>query len=180
MNLVLITLHAALAVVFATAAYSKLRRPSALRAFTASLRELGLVPRALAAPLGLLVAAAEVAATGLLLWPPTAGAGLVLSGLLLVAFSAVIGLVLRRGTTAYCRCFGASGGLLRADHAVRNLTLALAAALGLAAGPVDLTASGSVAELAAAAFAVAVGVSLALPVVRWDDLRFLFTTTKEV
>jgi hypothetical protein len=179
-SLVLIALHAALAVVFATAAFSKLRNPSATRAFIASLRELGFVPSALATPLGVLVPVAELTTAGLLVWPGSATAGLVLACLLLVAFSATIGLVLRRGAAAYCRCFGASDGRLRGDHLGRNLGLLVAACLGLAAGPVQLGSSWSVAELAAAAFALAVGVSLALPVVRWDDLRFLITTTKGV
>ncbi len=180
MSLFLIALHAALAVVFATAAYSKLRHPTATRAFTGSLRALSFVPAALVTPLGVAVPAAELVTAGLLVWPGTATAGLALAVGLLVAVSAAIGLVLRRGTAAYCRCFGASDGPLRSDHLARNLGLAMACALGVAAGPVHLGTSWSAAEVAAVAFALAVGVSLALPVVRWDDLRFLLTTTKGV
>ncbi|MFC7643690.1 MauE/DoxX family redox-associated membrane protein [Streptosporangium lutulentum] len=78
------------------------------------------------------VFAAELAAVVLLAVPTTAVIGFALSAVLLTGFAAGIAGALRRGERTPCRCFGAAGTRLGPAHLVRNLVLAVIAAVGLA------------------------------------------------
>ncbi|WP_407936533.1 MauE/DoxX family redox-associated membrane protein [Lentzea tibetensis] len=149
--------------VFLVALVSKMR---AYREFERSLT--GLVPGKAIRPAAALTTAAEAAAVVLLALPHTGSLGFALAGLLLAAFVAGIVLGLRRGTTAPCRCFGASETPLGWPHVIRNAVLLCAAALGLITGPAVPTEIGGIAVTAACA-AIA-----GLAVVRLDDLVALF------
>lgn len=124
-----------LAVVFATAAFAKLRSPAEVAASFARLR----VPAP--ALLSRLVPVAEVTLAGLLVWAPRTGSAVAL--LALAAFSIVLERARGGGVRAGCACFGGSrrdaplsGALLR------NGLLGVAAVCGLAGerGWVDVPA----------------------------------------
>jgi len=139
-----------LACVFAWAAAAKLVAPERT---TASFKALGLpVPGLFARG----VPAAEAATTALLLLAPRAGG--VLAVALLAAFTAFVVSALRAGTTAGCGCFGAqasAGDDLSWIEPLRNLLLALLAALALPAAALvrpGVSAVVTVGSLATAGF----------------------------
>ncbi|MFF4625302.1 MauE/DoxX family redox-associated membrane protein [Nonomuraea jabiensis] len=158
-----------LAVVFFAAAVSKMRGRRNRTEFRASLGAFGVKPcwrSAVAAA----VITCELATAVLLAADATALAGLGVGAALLIIFTMAINSVLRRGTSASCRCFGASTQPLGRRHLVRNaILLSIAAvgvtgtspakALGIAGwNPAALTVSGFVA------------VVLAALVISYDDL----------
>ncbi|MFC0030255.1 MauE/DoxX family redox-associated membrane protein [Micromonospora chaiyaphumensis] len=160
--------------VLLVAGLSKVRSRQALREFAGSVQGLGLGRGRFAVALGVTVAAVEVGVATLLVTPTLNAVGLVAAGLLLLAFTAVVLRALHRGSAASCRCFGSSGGPFRRDHLWRNLLLVLLA-FGASAVTV-VVAPGAPASLDAwllAAFAAVVGAGLALPIIYWDDARFL-------
>lgn len=115
-----------------------------------------------------LTTATEAAVVVLLCVPRTGPAGLALAAALLVAFIVGITRALRRGTTAPCRCFGASATPLGVPHVVRNGVLVGVAAAGAFAGsalPTDLPGITITAVSAAVT---------TLAVVRLDDVVALF------
>ena len=119
-----------LAGVFAVAACAKLGDRRGTREAVVSFG----APETLAAPLALLLPAAELAAAALLLPAGSARSGLVLSLGLLVLFTGALALSLARGRTPECHCFGR----LHSEPAswrtlLRNVGLAGVAAFGLAA-----------------------------------------------
>lgn len=116
------------------------------------------------------MAAAEAAVVVLLAVPATRTAGFVAAAALLAVLTAGIAVVLARGTTAPCRCFGASATPLSARHLVRNGVLVVVAVLGLAApaGPPGIGPA-LVATLAGAVAGLLVTVA--------DDVVELFAPT---
>jgi len=154
------------ALLFAAAGLSKLRRPAEFREAVAAYE---LMPRsavALAAPA---LATAEVVGAALLLWPAGRLAGAVMLGVLLSVFSAAVAISIRRGRTDIdCGCwlFGASQtagqGRLGPSTLARNGGLAvLVFVAGLAAegrllGALDwlTVATGTVAAVGLFAIAV--------------------------
>jgi hypothetical protein len=174
---VLLAVRTALAAVLLVASLGKLRSTSAVGDFAASVVALGLAPARLARAFGIAVGAAELGVAALLLAPGAGRSGLLAATVLFGLLSLVVVRALRAGTPAECQCFGSGGGPLRADHAVRNAVLCAVAAGALAA---ELTAGtagslppASASVLLPAAVAVVFGVAAALPVVHWDDLRYL-------
>jgi len=158
-----------LVVVFTSAVLGKLGSRSAVADLGRLLDELPAQPgriRTWSAP-GLI--AAESAVVGLLLLPGTARAGYAVAAVLLVAFTAGVSWLVRRGSTASCRCFGGSGQRLGRRHVVRNGLLAALAIGALATGTTALPAS------PAALLAGAAGALLGLLTTRWDDLAALAT-----
>ncbi|HEY3143665.1 MAG TPA: MauE/DoxX family redox-associated membrane protein [Acidimicrobiales bacterium] len=155
-----------LGAVFLVSAFSKLRSRRALDEFTASVRRLGRVPRRLARPVAVVVAAAEALVPVLLVAPGPSGVGLALAtGLLGLFLVAIIG-AMRRGSAESCRCFGTSDTPLGLRHAIRNVVLMMIAALGIA-GSSQPVPTGD-------AFVVAAGALLAaVLVVMLDDLMDL-------
>ncbi|GAA3250261.1 methylamine utilization protein MauE [Dactylosporangium siamense] len=155
-----------LCVTFAVAAVAKLRD---LAGFRESLDRL--LPLAHTLPAGTrmtaaaVVPVAELTIAALLVVPGAATIGTVAALLMTVGFTAVVGLALRRGDRAPCRCFGASERRLGPQHLVRNVLLTVFAALGLAGGATEP------AGLLVAGFAGVVG---ALLVVWADDIAGLF------
>jgi len=119
-----------LAAVLAAAGTAKLRAP---RTTTASFEALGLPA---AGFLARLVPHLEVAAGAALVIVPRVGA--VVAAILLVAFTAVVAVAVRRGVDAGCACFGApTSRPVSATELARNAgLLALAAAAAVVEQPV--------------------------------------------
>jgi hypothetical protein len=123
---------------------------------------------------------AETAVVFLLLNPWGRGAG-VAAGfggalLLLAAFSAVLGVALRRQVRISCGCFGVSGAPPAGWHLARNGVLAAVAAAGLAGSLTVAPATVSTESVAAGTL----GVALAVVVVALDEIRALFVPSKAV
>ncbi|TDU83987.1 methylamine utilization protein MauE [Kribbella voronezhensis] len=164
--------QALLTAVFGWAAVTKLR---AFATFRRSVRTLGLVPDRYAG-----VAAAGIVAieSGCALAVPlSAVVGLIGCLCLLTIFCVGILVLLMRGVTASCACFGATGAPLGRKHLTRNGLLAAIALTGLVptanaagagAGAGDLQPAG----VLTAVFAGLIGAAL---LVAFDDLVELFT-----
>ncbi|MEV4515562.1 MauE/DoxX family redox-associated membrane protein [Dactylosporangium sp. NPDC049525] len=156
-----------LSVTFAVAAVAKLRD---LAGFRESL--VRLLPAAHKLTAGISMAAAvavpvaELTTAVLLVVPGAATAGTVAALVMTAGFTAVVGLALRRGDRAPCRCFGVSTRRLGPQHLLRNVLLMVFAALGLTGGGTEPTG------LIVAGFAGVVG---ALLVVWADDIAGLFS-----
>lgn len=158
-----------LAGVFLVSLAGKLRGRSEYSAFvtaTASLLATGHRRARVLAPLTI---AAEIAIVGALAVGP---AGLLAAAALLGCFTVALVLALRRGTTAPCRCFGASTTPVAVHHVVRNLVLAGLAIAGSVAGYAGAGASLDPAPLDPAALVVTALAALVcvLVTVRLDDL----------
>jgi Methylamine utilisation protein MauE len=150
--------RALLAGLLAVSASAKLRGPEALHGFAASTVALRIASRRWSFPLAVATAVAEAVTAVLLAVPGTAPAGLAAAAVLLATFTAAIGLSLKRGARAPCRCFGASRTPLGAPQLLRNLVLLAVCGAALAAstrpaGP--LHPAGVAVALGAAAVAIA-------------------------
>ena len=165
MHYVALAVRVLIGVVFLVSGGTKVREP---REFARSVRGLGLVPSSWAGRVALAVTALELAVPVLLAVPAAVPVGFGLAGVLLLAFTAAIGVALRRGTTAPCRCFGASQLPLGRRQLTRNVLLLVVLA---AAAPGAGAASG---DLRGAAIAVPAGLVCALLVVFFDELAELF------
>lgn len=166
---------------FAAAVAGKLRGRGPYAGFVRAAGRLGprwLVSRVPAGVLAGGVIAAEAAVPVLLVPPGTARVGFALAGLLASAFAVAVLVALRRGDRAPCNCFGVSARPVGGGQLVRNVVLAAAAGLGLAAGAAGagpLEPAGVVAAVVAGAVITAVVVAaddvaeLFRPVVRPDD-----------
>ncbi len=173
MDLLEIFCASLLALVLATAAWGKLSRPAALQSFVRSLAGFG-VPRSRLASFAVAagVISAEVCCALLIALRPRAGlaAALVLLG----AFTVAAARALRSGEKAQCRCFGKTGAPLAPHHLARNGLLMALAALGLVAGAIPSTSQPLPLQLTVAVL----GLIPAAAFIRWDDLAFLFTSSK--
>lgn len=124
-----LVLRAALALLFATAAWHKLRAP---RAFAATLAEYRLLPAPLAPVAAALVVAAELSiVSGLIV---AHRIGLAAAAALLLVYAAAVGVNLRRGRRHIdCGCAGPTARRPISGWLVtRNVVLAAAALAGLA------------------------------------------------
>ncbi len=120
MAILAIGLRLVLAIVFALAAMAKLRDRSSL---ARTLPAYG-APAWAVAPLTTAIPVFELVAAGLLLWEATVASGAALALLLLLAFSATIGVALARGQAPDCACFGAATVEPIGSHTLwRNATL---------------------------------------------------------
>jgi hypothetical protein len=166
-----------LGVVFTVAAIGKLRSRRAFADFVASLQQMRLVEQRWSRPVAYAIAAAEGAVVVLLVAGLTAVAPALLAvgfggaTALFAALTTGVGLAVRRGVTAPCRCFGVTTTPLGPFHVARNAVLTLVAAIGLAAVVAARDAAPGAAELAVTVFAGAV---LGAIVIALDDLRQLF------
>ncbi|MBF9131290.1 methylamine utilization protein MauE [Plantactinospora sp. S1510] len=164
-----------LGVVFLVSAGSKLRNRSAFDAFAVGLRDTGLVSAGNARRIGVLTVAAELGVVLLLVVPATVPAGYLLAGALLAVFVGGIGLMMRRGVSAACPCFGVSTTRLGGRQIIRNVVLLTVAGTGLVAG---LAGSGvGAGQWAGLLLAAVTGAIVALIVVRLDDIVDLFAST---
>lgn len=166
-----IGLRSFLGVVFLISSLSKLS-PSSHREFRASLRAMRLLPDRLITPTGVCVVTSELALAGCLAAPSQilAVAGFTAAGLLLLVFSGAIAVLLRRGSTRPCRCFGASSAVLAPRHLLRNVLLTAAAATGAFAS----TAIQGPLVWAGVAVAVGTGAALGGLVTVLDEIISLF------
>jgi hypothetical protein len=155
-------------VVFLASAWSKRPVGGRFRQFSDSLAAMGLLPARFVVPVAAIVVVLETAVVLLLLL--LAAAGFALATALLIGFAVAIGLVLRRGVQASCRCFGGSGAApFRRHHIVRNLVLVAVAVAGFVAA-----LAGPALPWAAVALAAVPALVVALLVTRLDDLVDLF------
>jgi hypothetical protein len=156
--------------VFAAAALGKARD---VAGFEPSIRRLvpplDALPRAWSRLTARLVIGLELVSAVLLVPPATAPWGFALALALDAAFTVAIGLVLRRGTGAACRCFGSEPRRLGYRHVVRDLMLGTVAALGLFAA-----VAGSAGGVAGRLVAAGAGAAGALLNVYFDDIVDLF------
>jgi hypothetical protein len=160
--------QALVAVVFMWAGAAKLHD---VRAFARYFRELHVLPSALSGPAARGLAIVELGVGGLAAVRSTATIGLASGVVLLLALSAGIAVLLRRGATAECACFGRRSSPLGVRHLVRNGLVAVIAASGLAARTSRLAPHGP-----GIAVAVAVGAIGAVLIVSWDDIADLLST----
>lgn len=158
-------------VVFLISSLSKLG-PSSHREFRASLRAMRLLPDRLTAPAAVCVVSGELGLVVCLAAPSRllVGAGFAVAGLLLVLFSGAIVVLLRRGTSRPCRCFGLSSATLAPHHVLRNVLLAAAAVTGAFAS----TAAHGPLLWAGVLVAVCAGVALGGLVTVLDEIVSLF------
>jgi hypothetical protein len=153
-------------VVFLVSAWSK--RPGSFKEFSDSLAAMRLLPARSVVPVAAFVVFVEAAVVLLMVLLPAPGFALAV--VLLLAFAGSIGVVLRRGVQASCRCFGGSGAApFRPHHIVRNLVLVAVAVAGLVA-----VLTGPALTWQAAALGAVPGAVVALLVTRLDDLVALF------
>ncbi|MCO1657660.1 MauE/DoxX family redox-associated membrane protein [Pseudonocardia humida] len=165
-------LTAAVAVTFAMSAAAKLADPGAFRRSLPA--TLGVAPLR-ANRLAPAVVAAELAVLPPLVlgawWVPAALLGFASAAALLIAFTAALLSMIRRGVTEPCHCFGAQDSPPGRLDLVRNGLLAGFAVAGLVvaavAGPV---VGSSAVEVGGGAL---LGAAAALLVVRLDDLRWM-------
>ncbi|WP_158588103.1 MauE/DoxX family redox-associated membrane protein [Actinomadura logoneensis] len=162
----------ALAAVMTLAAVGKLRSP---RTFAASLEGFDFIPAGLRRPLALGVPAAELLITLLLAVPATVTAGFLAAAVFCAGLTAVPTLVVARGTTVKCACFGAGNEVpMSGWHIARNAVLLAAAVLGSAVAlSVGTGVPGEVAGIVLAV--VSAGLLTALTVLV-DDIAALFRT----
>jgi hypothetical protein len=166
-------------VVFLVSAWSKRPGAGRFRQFSDSLAAMRLLPARYVRPVATVVVCAETAVV-LLLLPqplrPLAVAGFALAIVLLLGFAVSIGMVLRRGVQASCRCFGGSGAApFRRHHIVRNLLLVAVAGAGLVAALTEPPFRWEAVVLAGLPAAV-----LALLTTRLDDVVDLFAPAPPV
>jgi hypothetical protein len=110
----------ALALVFGAAAAGKL---ADRRGVATAAEALG-VPPGLAGPVARLLPVAELAVAGAMAWRPTVAAGAAAGLFLLVLFTVLVVLNLRRGRRPPCHCFGRVGDApIGAGTVARNLIL---------------------------------------------------------
>ncbi|MBT3154270.1 hypothetical protein HTV45_25930 [Streptomyces sp. CHD11] len=169
-----ITIRSLLVTVFLTSFLGKVARRGAYDAFVASLHDTRLMPglTKVAAPA---LIAAELAVCALLVVPAALAvtvAGLVTAASILAVLAMGVTLVLRRGVTAPCHCFGASAAVLGPRHIARNVALAVLAAVGAVFAAADTRV-----HPGGAAMATVAGVVLGVLTVRLDDLLELFRST---
>jgi uncharacterized membrane protein YphA (DoxX/SURF4 family) len=155
-------------IVFAASAYSKLRSRSEYRGFAQWLGGLPLPGPFRGAAAAVAVAAIETAIVLLLIPTVTAPVGLVLSAVTLAAFATGTFVTVRTGTATPCRCFGAADSPMSGWHVVRDALLALVAAAGAASAASPAHSAGGI------ALSLAVAVTVAVPVVLFDDLLSVF------
>ncbi|KXK58313.1 hypothetical protein AWW66_30480 [Micromonospora rosaria] len=174
MQYLVIVIRCLLGTVFLVASLSKVTGRGAFAAFTASIRDLRLVPARAARPVARAVVAVEFAIWVLLAVPaPVTGmAGLLAAMSLLLVFGVGILAARRRGARTGCRCFGGSTGTLGLPHVVRNVVLA-----ALAAVAVPATMRPTPTNVGAAVLAAVAGLVLGGLVAAGDDLAELLHPT---
>jgi hypothetical protein len=155
-----------IATVFAVSLGTKLRGRAAFATFVASVR--GLAPRVPARATATAVALGEVGMLVLLGYPPTARLGFAVALGLLGAFTVALVGAVRRERKVDCGCFGTSATPVGLPHIIRNITLMICAAAGIAAGTTGVPA------LPGALTSAAVGAVVAGMLVLGDDVVELF------
>lgn len=160
-----------LSVVFGWSVFGKVRSRAAAAGFTDSLTPLlGLLP--VPVPKKVVAGCLLVAEAAVVVLPlPVPVLGLALACALLAALTGGVAVVVGRGLSVACRCFGASAERLGVPHLVRNTVLLSTACGGLGA---RLSAGGGPVEAAGVLVATATAAVAAVLLVRLDDLIDLF------
>ncbi|HZN71741.1 MAG TPA: MauE/DoxX family redox-associated membrane protein [Micromonosporaceae bacterium] len=160
--------------VFATSSASKVHSRRAFADFRRSTRVMftalvgaRFATAAAAAVIAWAVVVAEMVTVSLVVFPATAAAGFGLACVVLVGLSMAMAATVRSRQAVSCRCFGASAVPVKSWHLWRNALLLAVAVGGLVAGAVK--PDGSVTPTASV-IAVAVGVVVAVLLIRFDDL----------
>ncbi|MET0424954.1 MAG: MauE/DoxX family redox-associated membrane protein, partial [Actinoplanes sp.] len=168
MQYVLLACRVVIGAVFLVSALSKVRRPQAFTEFAGSVGALVPAARGAAPALAAAGIAAEFAVAAATLWGPSQRWGLAGAALLLLLFSTLLALAIRRGVTTPCRCLGASPQPPGAPQLIRNAVLLAGCATGL------LGSSAAAVHPAGAAVALGAAAVLVLLAVGADDLATLF------
>jgi hypothetical protein len=153
---------------------SKIRSRAHFHAFARAVAGMGLVTGRRARPAAAAVVAGEIAVTAMLLWPPTALAGLAASAVLFGGFTIVLALAVRRDAGVSCHCFGASRSPVARRHVVRAGLLCAVAAGALAGTVFSPAAPITGIEAWQALIAVAVAAAGVAALVWLDELAWLF------
>jgi hypothetical protein len=158
---------------FTLALASKISSRGAWGEFVESTRAMAVVGEARVQAAAVVTAIAEGAVIVLAALPLrwAGSAAFVIAAGLLGCLAIAVAMVVRRGKSVTCRCFGASQTPLGVSHVVRNVLLVVIALLGLAGSLV----SGSFDPFLTAVVGV-FGAVLGLLVARWDDLVSLLVT----
>jgi hypothetical protein len=164
-----LTCRALLGLVFVASTLSKIHSRAAFDEFVKSLRRLKIVPNGAVAAMP--IVAVEAAVPLALAFPATVTAGFLLAAAVLIIFIGAVSLVLHRGNSVPCPCFGPSRAPLGTRHIARNVLLLGAACVG-AVG----TLFSPLGHLQSAGVAISIfsAVILAALVIRLDDLIDLF------
>ena len=171
MHYVIIFSRVFLGLVFLWSAASKVWPSAAFRSFRRTVGHVAPWLRRRSAPFAVLAVMAEAVVVVTLTVPATVGVGFALATLLLLAFTAGLLGVLRRGANVACHCFGDGDEPVAPRHVVRNAALLLTAVAGLAAW---LTApDGGVVTAAGLLVAGGLAVVLTLLTVALEDLTAL-------
>ena len=163
MDIVLLIVRLALALVFIASGISKLRSLEGSRTAAADLG----VPSRLAPLVGTALPVVELAVAALLVVAPSGRAPAAAAALLLATFTAVLAANIARGRRPACRCFGeVHAKPISGATIVRNVVLlAGAVAVAVAGGgddPIELLADATGAQLAVGIAIAVLGIAVAL------------------
>lgn len=159
---------------------SKIRSRAHFRAFTGAVAGMGVVTGRWAGPAAIAAVAGELSVLAMLLWPPTAVAGLAAATALFAGFTVVLARAVRRDAGVSCHCFGASRSPVAWRHVARaGLLCAVAAGalVGAAATPVVPITHIEAWQALIAVVAAGAGVAA---LVWLDELAWLFRSRSPV
>lgn len=159
--------RALLVVVLGLAFAGKISSRAAFRGFTDTLTALPWPRHRGYQVLAITIIAAEGASVVLIAVPVTALTGLVLATVLLVGFTVVPALALRRRVELTCRCFGLREAKIGPSHVLRNGLVLCAALAGLTA---SLAARAGAAQ---SLVAIGIGMVAGIVFVGWDELAYV-------
>jgi hypothetical protein len=168
-----LSLRTVLAIVFGTAAISKLSSRRALVEFARSLGDITWLRNRRRWAAAAAVPVAEVTTLALLIVPSGVIWGFAAATVLLTSFTSVATIELRRGSGIRCRCFGSGGGQIGPVQIARNIVLIAVSLTGLAIAPASHGGISAAGLVLAFGLALVAGVAL----VRWDDLSGLVRTS---
>ena len=143
-------------------ATAKLRSRDELKSFFQMVRSMRLLPSALVRPAGTAVAASEACVVILLALPGMTEVGYMLAGALLLTFMVSSAIVIHRGTSVTCSCFGRADIPVGPVHLVRDGLLLLCVIVGLSLTPtghMDIFGVTVAVMVAAAAVLIMVGLA---------------------
>ncbi|WP_275107002.1 MauE/DoxX family redox-associated membrane protein [Nocardia arthritidis] len=177
MNYLGIGVSCSIGTIFVISVVGKIASPGSLAAFTASVRDMRVLPPSMARRSAISVVAMEIAVCALLAAPYREArmAGLGMAAALLTIFAAAVVSAVRRGVREPCRCFGRSNTPLSYWHGLRNSILATISIIGAAA----LAADGSV-QFGGALFAVLAGMLAGFLITVLDSIVELFLPVAKV
>lgn len=159
-----------LAAVLLLSTTTKVSGRASFQAFRDWVRDLTVVPPRWVTRVAVLMTAVEAITLLMLALPATYPAGLILAALVMASFAGSAAVLVRRGITVPCRCFGAAsaGRPMGATEIVRNILLT---AIATSAAAAAVLAAPPIPAGAAIILAILLGGALGLVGTRLDDLR---------